>query len=124
MRPYRGPLREQGVFFAVQSSADCITNMSGFDLRQTQPVTQDAARLNGRLQILRRESVSSQRNVCEAHPVEKRMATESDNLRHGPLGPKRRETTSQCSSTEVRSLISKYDDIAPHWGAMRGGPIH
>src|SRR6476660_6875079 len=26
----------QGVFFAVQSSADCITNMSGFDLRQTQ----------------------------------------------------------------------------------------
>ena len=35
MRPYRGPLREQGVFFAVQSSADCITNMSGFDLRQT-----------------------------------------------------------------------------------------
>ena len=38
MRPYRGPLREQGVFFAVQSSADCITNMSGFDLRQTQVV--------------------------------------------------------------------------------------
>jgi hypothetical protein len=29
MRLYRGPLREQGVFFAVQSSADCITNMSG-----------------------------------------------------------------------------------------------
>jgi hypothetical protein len=34
MRPYRGPLRGQGIFFAVRSSADCITNMSGFDLRQ------------------------------------------------------------------------------------------
>jgi hypothetical protein len=40
MRPYRGPLREQGVFFAVQSSADCITNMSGFDLRQAQAFLQ------------------------------------------------------------------------------------
>jgi hypothetical protein len=36
MRPYRGPLRGQGIFFAVRSSADCITNMSGFDLRQAQ----------------------------------------------------------------------------------------
>ena len=26
----------QGVFFAAQSSADCITNMSGFDSRQAQ----------------------------------------------------------------------------------------
>ena len=31
MRPYRALLRGQGVFFAAQSSADCITNMSGFD---------------------------------------------------------------------------------------------
>jgi predicted transcriptional regulator len=29
-------LRGQGVFFAAQSSADYITNMSGFDLRQAQ----------------------------------------------------------------------------------------
>ena len=29
-RPYRVLLRGQGVFFAAQSSADCITNMSGF----------------------------------------------------------------------------------------------
>src|SRR5258707_5532913 len=35
-RPYRVLLRGQGVFFAAQSSADCITNMSGFDLRQAQ----------------------------------------------------------------------------------------
>ena len=35
-RPYRALLRGQGVFFAAQSSADCITNMSGFDLRQVQ----------------------------------------------------------------------------------------
>jgi hypothetical protein len=34
MRPYRVPLRGQGVFFAAQSSADCITSMAGFDLRQ------------------------------------------------------------------------------------------
>src|SRR5260221_5903685 len=36
IRPYRVLLRGQGVFFAVQSSADCITNMTGFDLRQAQ----------------------------------------------------------------------------------------
>ena len=29
MRPYRGPLRRQGAFFAVQFSADCITNRFG-----------------------------------------------------------------------------------------------
>jgi len=34
--PYRALLRGQGVLFAAQSSADCITNMSGFDLRQAQ----------------------------------------------------------------------------------------
>jgi hypothetical protein len=34
MRPYRVLLRGQGVFFAAQSSADCITSMAGFDLRQ------------------------------------------------------------------------------------------
>ena len=33
IRPYRVLLRGQGVFFAVRSLADCITNMSGFDLR-------------------------------------------------------------------------------------------
>jgi lipoprotein signal peptidase len=37
MRPYRVLLRGQGVFFAAQSSAGCITNISGFDLRQAQP---------------------------------------------------------------------------------------
>jgi hypothetical protein len=36
MRPYRGLLRGKGVLFAARSSADCITNMSGFDLRQAQ----------------------------------------------------------------------------------------
>jgi hypothetical protein len=36
MRPYRVLLRGQGVFFAAQSSAGCITNISGFDLRQAQ----------------------------------------------------------------------------------------
>ena len=34
MRPYRTRFREQGVFFAFQSWAGCITNMFGFDLRQ------------------------------------------------------------------------------------------
>lgn len=37
IRPYRALLRGQGVLFAGRSSADCITNMSGFDLRQAQP---------------------------------------------------------------------------------------
>jgi hypothetical protein len=37
MRPYRVLLRGQGVFFAAQSSADCITSMAGFDLRQAHP---------------------------------------------------------------------------------------
>src|SRR5215831_16049788 len=45
MRRYRAPQRGQGVFFADQSSADCITNMSGFDFRQAQatPSQIDAA---------------------------------------------------------------------------------
>jgi transposase InsO family protein len=34
--PLRVLLRGQGVLFAARSSADCITNMSGFDLRQAQ----------------------------------------------------------------------------------------
>ena len=38
MRPYRVLLRGQGVFFAAQSSADCITGMAGLDLRQAQPL--------------------------------------------------------------------------------------
>ena len=37
MRPYRARFREQGVFFAFQSWAGCITNIFGFDLRQAQP---------------------------------------------------------------------------------------
>jgi hypothetical protein len=36
MRPYRVLLSGQGVFFAAQSSGDCITSMAGFDLRQAQ----------------------------------------------------------------------------------------
>src|SRR5260370_1301544 len=38
MRPYRVLLRGQGVFFAARSSADCITSMAGFDLRQAHPL--------------------------------------------------------------------------------------
>ena len=34
MRRYRAPSTALGTFFVVQSSADCTTNMSGFDLRQ------------------------------------------------------------------------------------------
>src|SRR6185503_14227061 len=36
MRPYRARFRGQGVFFAFQSWAGCITNIFGFDLRQAQ----------------------------------------------------------------------------------------
>ena len=36
MRPYRAPLGPSVTFFAVLSWAGCITNMSGFDLRQAQ----------------------------------------------------------------------------------------
>jgi hypothetical protein len=36
MRPYRERFKEQGVFFAFQSWAGCITNIFGFDLRQAQ----------------------------------------------------------------------------------------
>src|ERR1700751_5159215 len=35
--PLSRTVKRQGVFFAAQSSADCITNMSGFDFRQAQP---------------------------------------------------------------------------------------
>src|SRR6202022_2904803 len=45
IRPYRVLLRGQGVFFAVRSLADCITNMSGFDLRQAQVAWQLALEL-------------------------------------------------------------------------------
>jgi hypothetical protein len=38
IRRYRVLLRGQGVLFAAQSWADCITNMFGFDLRQAQDV--------------------------------------------------------------------------------------
>jgi transposase InsO family protein len=31
--PLSRTVKRQGVFFAVQSSADCITNISGFDFR-------------------------------------------------------------------------------------------
>ena len=37
-RRYRAPSTVLGIFFVVQSSADCTTNMSGFDLRQAQLV--------------------------------------------------------------------------------------
>src|SRR6478609_10871265 len=36
MRPYRARFRGQGVFFAFQSWAGCITKIFGFDLRQAQ----------------------------------------------------------------------------------------
>jgi hypothetical protein len=36
MHLYRAPFRELDTFFAVRSWVDCITNMSGFDLRQAQ----------------------------------------------------------------------------------------
>jgi hypothetical protein len=36
MRRYRAPLSGPDTFFAVRSWAGCITNMSGFDLRQAQ----------------------------------------------------------------------------------------
>jgi hypothetical protein len=36
MRPYRERFKEQGLFFAFQSWAGCITNIFGFDLRQAQ----------------------------------------------------------------------------------------
>ena len=36
MRRYRAPSTALGTFFVVQFSADCTTNMSGFDLRQGQ----------------------------------------------------------------------------------------
>jgi hypothetical protein len=34
MRRHRAPFRELDTFFAVRSWVDCITNISGFDLRQ------------------------------------------------------------------------------------------
>jgi hypothetical protein len=36
MRPYRARFGGQGVFFAFQSWAGCITNIFGFDFRQAQ----------------------------------------------------------------------------------------
>ena len=37
MHQYRAPFRELDTFFAVRSWVDCITNISGFDLRQAHP---------------------------------------------------------------------------------------
>src|SRR6266481_8048384 len=45
MHQYRAPFRELDTFFAVRSWVDCITNMSGFDLRQAQAAF--AARWSG-----------------------------------------------------------------------------
>src|SRR5713226_3135189 len=39
MHQYRAPFRELDTFFAVRSWVDCITNMSGFDLRQAQDIS-------------------------------------------------------------------------------------
>jgi hypothetical protein len=49
MRPYRAPLGPSVTFFAVLSWAGCITNMSGFDLRQAQ----DALNVRGVIQAER-----------------------------------------------------------------------
>ena len=38
--PCRAPLSGPDIFFAARSWAGCITNMSGFDLRQAQPADQ------------------------------------------------------------------------------------
>src|SRR5882757_1887268 len=43
MHQYRAPFRELDTFFAVRSWVDCITNISGFDLRQAQGVPADLA---------------------------------------------------------------------------------
>jgi hypothetical protein len=43
MRRYRAPSTALGTFFVVQFSADCTTNMSGFDLRQAQAMTPENA---------------------------------------------------------------------------------
>jgi hypothetical protein len=53
IRPYRVLSRGQGVLFAAQSSADCITNMSGCDLRQAQgAIHAEASKLTARLLVL------------------------------------------------------------------------
>jgi hypothetical protein len=53
-RPYRVLFRGQGVFFAAQSSADCIINMFGFDLRQAQPLaTCASSNCSARMQMTR-----------------------------------------------------------------------
>lgn len=41
MHRHHAVFTEPGIFFAVQSWADCITNMFGFDLRQAQVVIDD-----------------------------------------------------------------------------------
>ena len=43
MRRYRVPLGPSVTFFAVRSWAGCITNMSGFDLRQAQVTAEQDA---------------------------------------------------------------------------------
>ena len=48
MRPYRARFRGQGVFFAFQSWAGCITNIFGFDLRQAHPVHLDRSGLRAK----------------------------------------------------------------------------
>src|SRR6476660_8119206 len=44
MPPYRARFRGQGVFFAFQSWAGCITNIFGFDLRQAHAPRRTSAR--------------------------------------------------------------------------------
>ncbi len=48
MRQNRAAFRELDIYFAVRSWVDCIINMSGFDLRQTQETGMDGATIFGR----------------------------------------------------------------------------
>src|ERR1700726_3207056 len=68
MHRSRAPLRGQGVFFVAQFSADYITNMPAFDLRQAQPPIAPPA--NNRLMRPRRQpkQVLPRRGPMQAVP--------------------------------------------------------
>src|SRR5689334_4192781 len=51
MHRSRAPSIALGTFFVAQFSADCTTNMSGFDCRQAQPTNRDAARIRAAFNV-------------------------------------------------------------------------
>ena len=75
IRPYRVLLRGQGVFFAARSLADCITNMSGFDLRQAQR----GYRIDRSTSVMARNGPAAEEPACPRSEFDPEQNSPPDN---------------------------------------------